>query len=106
MNLKEASTDDDDESEGGSDSGMDEIVGNGKPTPRARAKGKGKAPAKPRKNAKRRWVFNYTMKEGQAYKDYFNPNSEVVRRILKIPELVRASLRLSFSVVVWARGHD
>ncbi|KAI5900491.1 uncharacterized protein SCHCODRAFT_02563200 [Schizophyllum commune H4-8] len=56
----------------------------------AAAKGKGKAPAKPRKNAKRRWVFNYTMKEGQAYKDYFDPNPEVVRRILKVPELEKS----------------
>ncbi|KAI0758058.1 hypothetical protein C8Q74DRAFT_1319918 [Fomes fomentarius] len=47
MNLKEASTDEDDESEGGSDSGMDEIVGKSASTAgRARAKGKGKAKAR------------------------------------------------------------
>lgn len=47
MNLKEASTDSDDESEGGSDSGMDEIVGKSASTAgRARAKGKGKAKAR------------------------------------------------------------
>ncbi|KAI0737731.1 hypothetical protein C8Q80DRAFT_301484 [Daedaleopsis nitida] len=48
MNLKEASTDDDDESEGGTDSGMDEIVGKSASTAgRSRAKGKGKAKARP-----------------------------------------------------------
>ncbi|KAL1678579.1 HORMA domain-containing protein [Schizophyllum commune] len=75
----------------------------------AAAKGKGKAPAKPRKNAKRRWVFNYTMKEGQAYKDYFNPNSEVVRRILKIPELeksVKAHKSPFMESTNYARGGD
>ncbi|KAL1762104.1 HORMA domain-containing protein [Schizophyllum commune] len=75
----------------------------------APAKGKGKAPARPRKNAKRRWVFNYTMKEGQAYKDYFNPNSEVVRRILKIPELeksVKAHKSPFLESTNYARGGD
>lgn len=46
------------------------------------------------------------MKEGQAYKDYFNPNSEVVRRILKIPELVRALLSLWCFVIGFLRCLD
>ncbi|KAI0775884.1 hypothetical protein BD413DRAFT_469564 [Trametes elegans] len=42
-NYKEASTDDDDQSEGGSDSGMDEIVGKTASAKKPRGKGKAKA---------------------------------------------------------------
>ncbi|KAI0684439.1 hypothetical protein C8Q76DRAFT_804117 [Earliella scabrosa] len=45
MNLKEASTDDDEGSEGGTDSGMDEIVGKTASTAGRGRKGKGKAKA-------------------------------------------------------------
>ncbi|KAI0658526.1 hypothetical protein C8Q70DRAFT_992201 [Cubamyces menziesii] len=44
-NYKEATTDDDDQSEGGSDSGMDEIVGQGAIASAKKARGKGKAKA-------------------------------------------------------------
>ncbi|KAL1746287.1 HORMA domain-containing protein [Schizophyllum fasciatum] len=54
----------------------------------APAKVKGKAASKSRKNAgKRRWVFNHAMKDSTAYKDYFDPNPAVERRILKFEEL-------------------
>ncbi|TRM58574.1 HORMA domain-containing protein [Schizophyllum amplum] len=54
----------------------------------AALKGKGKAAAKNRKTlGKSRWVFNHSMKDSQAYKDYFNPDTRVEGKLLKIPEL-------------------